>query len=74
MTSESLKGKRLVGLFLLGVVLFNYPILSLFNIPVLKFGFPVFYLYIFSIWAALVIFIILATRSKTVVSDFDSEG
>ena len=39
------------------VLLFNTPILSIFNIPAFVGGIPVFYLYLFGAW----LFIILAT-------------
>ena len=48
------KGQRLVGLCLLGFVLFNYPILALFNVPVFIFGIPVLYAWIFFAWAVLI--------------------
>ena len=39
---------------MLGVVLFNYPILALFNVPGTFFGVPVLYAYIFIAWIALI--------------------
>ena len=42
--------QRLVGLFLLGLLLFGYPLLSLFSEPVLLFGIPLLYLYLFVTW------------------------
>jgi hypothetical protein len=48
------KGQRLVGLCLLGFVLFNYPILALFNLPAAVFGIPVLYAWIFFAWAVLI--------------------
>jgi hypothetical protein len=48
------KGQRLVGLCLLGFVLFNYPILALFNVPTSIFGIPVLYAWIFFAWAVLI--------------------
>ena len=48
------KGQRLVGLCLLGFVLFNYPILALFNLPASIFGIPVLYAWIFFAWAVLI--------------------
>jgi hypothetical protein len=54
MPDPEAKGQRLVALFVLGCVLFNYPILSLFNVAADAFGVPVLYLYIFSAWALLV--------------------
>jgi len=47
-------GQRLVGLFLLGCVLFNYPFLYLFNHPLQVFGIPLLYLYVFAAWALLI--------------------
>ena len=46
--------ERLAGLFLLGVVLFNYPLLSLFNLDHFIFNIPVLYLYIFGSWLGLI--------------------
>jgi hypothetical protein len=46
--------KRLVALFLLGCVLLNFPILSLFNLKILIFGLPLLYVYIFVIWCLLI--------------------
>jgi hypothetical protein len=48
------KGQRFVALCMLGVVLFNYPILALFNVSGVLFGVPVLYAYIFIAWAALI--------------------
>ena len=48
------KGQRLIGLCLLGFVLFNYPILALFNLPTSIFGIPVLYAWIFFAWAVLI--------------------
>jgi hypothetical protein len=47
-------GQRLVGLFLLGCVLFNYPVLFLFNHPLAIFGIPLLYAYLFTAWAVLI--------------------
>jgi hypothetical protein len=41
-------------LFLLGLLLFNYPLLALFNRAAGAFGVPVLYAYIFVAWAALI--------------------
>jgi len=50
----TMKGPRLVAVFLLGVLLFNYPLLALFNRTVLVFGVPLLYAYIFVSWAVLI--------------------
>ncbi len=49
-----LTGERLVAVFLCGCVLFNYPLLSLFDRRVDVFGIPLIYVYIFAAWAGLI--------------------
>ena len=46
---------RLVALFLLGFLLFNYPLLVLFNKPTTLFGVPLLYAYLFSAWICLIV-------------------
>jgi hypothetical protein len=48
------KGQRLIALCLLGFLLFNYPILALFNLPTAVLGIPVLYAWIFCAWAVLI--------------------
>jgi hypothetical protein len=52
--SEEAKSQRFVALCMLGMVLFNFPILALFNVGGTLFGVPVLYAYIFIAWAALI--------------------
>ena len=47
MTPKARKNKRLVGLFLLGCLLFNYPLLSLFNLETMILGIPLLFFYIY---------------------------
>jgi hypothetical protein len=54
MTKSSRKGERLAGLFLLGCLLFNYPMLAIFNVPASVAGVPVLYVYLFVAWAAII--------------------
>ena len=54
MIRPSIKGQRLVALFLLGVMLLNYPLLNLFAAPSLVLGVPVLYAYVFAVWALLI--------------------
>lgn len=49
-----LKGERLVATFAAGCVLFNYPLLSLFDRDVELFGIPLLYVYVFAAWAGLI--------------------
>ena len=48
------KSQRFIALCMLGIVLFNYPILALFNVSGALFGVPILYAYLFIAWAALV--------------------
>ena len=48
------KTARFVALCMLGMVLFNFPILALFNVSGTLLGVPVLYAYIFLAWAALI--------------------
>ena len=56
------KTRRLVGIFLLGIVLSNYPVLSLFNLDRLALGIPLIYLYMFSSWAVIIFLIFLVIQ------------
>ena len=49
-----IKGQRLIATFLFGCLLFNYPLLALFNVPASVFGLPVLYLYLFVAWALVI--------------------
>jgi hypothetical protein len=48
------KGQRLIALCMLGCILFNFPILALFNVSESLFGVPLLYAYIFLAWALLI--------------------
>ena len=65
MTTDSIKNKRLVGLFLLGCVLFNYPILYLFNLEFFYLGLPLIYIYMFVVWSLMIIAIMFITRIRS---------
>ena len=53
MDKSEVKAQRLAALCLLGVVLFNYPLLAVFNVNATVFGIPILYAYIFSAWGLL---------------------
>jgi hypothetical protein len=57
MPKSNRKGQQLVGLFLLGCLLFNYPLLALFNVHVTIFGVPLLYAYLFGAWAMLIVLV-----------------
>ena len=59
------RGQRFVALCILGVLLFNYPVLALFNVPGTIFGVPVLYAYLFVAWGAMVgLLAILAGKDR----------
>lgn len=47
-------GQRLIALGVLGFLLFNYPLLGLFNSDLTIGGIPILYAYLFIAWAALI--------------------
>jgi hypothetical protein len=47
-------GQKLFAAFLLGCLLFDYPLLYLFHGPTVVFGIPLLYLYLFGTWAGLI--------------------
>ncbi len=61
---EMKKAQRFVAVCLLGALLFNYPFLALFNRATLFLGIPVFYVYLFGVWAALIALMAYIVESK----------
>ena len=64
MTRDKINGRRLVGLFLLGMLLFNFPLIYLFNRPLLILGIPILYLYLFAAWTLIVFLTLIIGRAK----------
>lgn len=62
MAPRVIQAPRLVALFLLGCLLFSYPLLSLFNVGGTVLGIPLLYAYLFGAWAALIVLMILTER------------
>jgi hypothetical protein len=62
MANRAVQAQRLVALFVLGCLLFSYPLLSLFNTGGVIFGIPVLYAYLFGVWAALIALMILVVE------------
>ena len=48
------KGQKLFFLFLLFLVLFTFPVLSIFNIDLNILGYPVLYIFLFVSWLVLI--------------------
>ena len=65
MERSSLKGQRLAALFLLGCLLLNYPIFSLFAGAAQLFGVPLLYVYIFFAWALVIALMAIVVERST---------
>lgn len=59
MTPPSTIGERCLALFVLGLLVFNPPLLSLFSVDRVIGGIPVLYVYLFVAWGALVVLLAL---------------
>ncbi|RTZ98664.1 MAG: hypothetical protein DSY89_09330 [Deltaproteobacteria bacterium] len=62
MNSNRSKNASLTAVFFLGVLLLTYPLLSLFDQPLLVFGIPLLYLYLFSVWTGLIVLVVFVTQ------------
>ena len=62
MVSGGFRAARLVCLFLLAVLLFNYPLLAVFNGGATVYGIPVLYAYLFAAWIAVIALAALVVR------------
>jgi predicted permease len=63
MDNFKIKGQRLIALFMLGCLVFNYPVLALFNRPGTAFGIPVLYVFIFAAWILLIAMMALVVEA-----------
>ena len=54
-----------VGLFLAALMLFNFPIISLFDRNRLLFGIPLLYLYLFLIWSVVILVVYRHSVART---------
>lgn len=55
MMRKRLAGQRLVAVFIAGLLLLNYPLLSLFDHVLEPAGIPLLHPFLFLVWAGLVI-------------------
>jgi hypothetical protein len=60
-----MKGQRLIALFLLGCLLLNYPLISLYAGPAEIFGIPLLYAYVFFAWALLIALVALVVERRS---------
>lgn len=59
------KGQKLLFIFFLFLLLFNWPVLSVFNIGSFFFGLPELYVYFFVTWALLILLLYFAVQNST---------
>ena len=53
------RGKRLIAVFLLGLVLINFPLLAVVEAGQRRFGLPPLFLYLFGAWVGLILLLAL---------------
>jgi hypothetical protein len=56
-------GGKLVLLFVVGALLLSFPVLAIFNRPLMLAGIPILYLYLFGLWVAGIAAVFLLARS-----------
>lgn len=64
MDEFDIRGQRLAAVCLLGLLLFNYPLLAVFNVGGTLFGVPVLYAYFFAAWGALIALMALVIERR----------
>jgi hypothetical protein len=60
-----IKGPRLVAIFLLGLLLLNYPLLKLFERPGEILGIPLLYVYVFAAWALVIVLMAIVLEKRS---------
>lgn len=59
MHNEGVNNQIQLGIVLLFFMLINYPLFSIFNRKGFIAGIPILYFYVFFLWAALIVFLII---------------
>lgn len=61
---EDRTSTRLVVLAVVGFALFSYPLLRIADVPVIVLGVPLVWLYVFTVWALLILLVALTLRKR----------
>ena len=61
---DEVRGKRLIAVFLLGMVLLNFPLLAVVEASGSVLGLPPLLLYLFGAWAGLIALLALLVEGK----------
>jgi hypothetical protein len=64
MRDETRTRQRLVGIFLAGLVLFNYPVLATVGDRIGIAGAPALFVFLFSVWALLIVAMAFAAERR----------
>lgn len=72
MLRRTVRRDRMIGLFVLGVVLFNPPVLNLFGGTI--FGWPALYVYLFFVWALIIVGIAIVSERGADTTDTSGLG
>jgi hypothetical protein len=60
------RGKRLIAVFLLGMVLLNFPLLTVVDAGQELLGLPPLFLYLFGVWGGLIVLLALLVERRAV--------
>jgi hypothetical protein len=66
---KGLRSQRLMALFAAGALLFNFPLLALWDRDVLVFGVPLFPAALFMVWAVLIALLALIVEGGDAAQD-----
>jgi hypothetical protein len=58
------RGKRLIAVFLLGLVTLNFPLLAIAEASRALFGLPPLLVYLFGVWAGLILLLALIVEAR----------
>jgi hypothetical protein len=65
MRNTDRRGQRLAAVFLLGCLLFNYPLMYVFSVDGRVFGVPILFAYLFAAWAGLIALVALVAEKRS---------
>ncbi|MEZ4888518.1 MAG: hypothetical protein R3E32_27575 [Chitinophagales bacterium] len=61
---KHIKAYRLFGIFVLFFLLFNFPLISIFDKEGFIAGMPTLYFYLFGIWMLMIVFLFIIMENK----------
>lgn len=64
MKRKTITSQQLILIFVVGCLLLNYPLLSIFSHARLLAGIPVLFLYVFTVWLLLLLLTAIVLRKK----------